>query len=218
MNRQTTFRTLAFSVWIFVLLVTGVHPPAVAQVGQNMGLLNPNTAAREELEALPSLTAQIVDGILDRRPFLTMAGFDAYLAESLSEAQRAELYGRLFVPINLNAATDSEILSIPGTGNRMLREFKEYRPYRALAEFRREIGKYVDDDEVARLEQYVFVPINLNTASDEDILSIPGLGNRMLREFKEYRPYRQIEQFRREIGKYVDDSEVARLERYVTLD
>jgi predicted DNA-binding helix-hairpin-helix protein len=100
----------------------------------------------------------------------------------------------------------------------MLHEFQEYRPYRALAQFRREIGKYVDDKEVARLEQYVFVPIDLNTATDADILSIPGLGQRMLREFKEYRPYKAMQQFRREIGKYVDDKEVARLERYVTIN
>ncbi|HJQ12482.1 MAG TPA: hypothetical protein VJ840_15730 [Gemmatimonadaceae bacterium] len=59
--------------------------------------------------------------------------------------------------------------------------------------------------------------INLNTASDEEILSIPGMGPRMLREFKEYRPYTSIEQFRREIGKYVDKAEVARLEQYVTI-
>ena len=76
----------------------------------------------------------------------------------------------------------------------------------------------MDDTELARLEKYVFVPINLNTASDEDISSIPGLGPRMLREFKEYRPYRNIEQFRREIGKYVSAKEVARFERYVTLN
>jgi DNA uptake protein ComE-like DNA-binding protein len=68
------------------------------------------------------------------------------------------------------------------------------------------------------MEQFVFVPIDLNTASDEDIMSIPGLGNRMLHEFKEYRPYVNIAQFRREIGKYVDDDEVARLERYVKVN
>jgi hypothetical protein len=57
----------------------------------------------------------------------------------------------------------------------------------------------------------------LSDITDEDILSIPGTGERTLREFKEYRPYTSIEQFRREIGKYVDQKEVARLERYVTL-
>jgi DNA uptake protein ComE-like DNA-binding protein len=87
-----------------------------------------------------------------------------------------------------------------------------------MAQFRREIAKYVDNAELARLEKYVFVPVNLNTASDEDILSIPGLGQRMLHEFKEYRPYQNIEQFRREIGKYVSAKEVARFERYVTVN
>jgi len=61
------------------------------------------------------------------------------------------------------------------------------------------------------------VPININTATDAQILAIPGMGPRMLREFKEYRPYTSIEQFRREIGKYVDKKEVARLEQYITI-
>ncbi|HUQ19291.1 MAG TPA: hypothetical protein VM099_06725 [Gemmatimonadaceae bacterium] len=59
--------------------------------------------------------------------------------------------------INLNTATDAEILAIPGMGPRMLREFKEYRPYTSMEQFRREIGKYVDKKEVARLEQYVYI-------------------------------------------------------------
>jgi DNA uptake protein ComE-like DNA-binding protein len=147
-----------------------------------------------------------------------MAGLNEVLAPSLNKDQLGELYGKMFVQINLNTATDEEILMIPGTGKRMLREFLEYRPYKTLAQFHKEIGKYVDNKELARLEQYVFVPINLNTASDEDILSIPGMGKRMLHEFKEYRPYANIEKFRKEIGKYVDKKEVARLERYVTVN
>jgi DNA uptake protein ComE-like DNA-binding protein len=59
--------------------------------------------------------------------------------------------------------------------------------------------------------------IDLNTATDAQILAIPGVGQRMLREFKEYRPYTSMDQFRREIGKYVDKAEVARLEQYVTI-
>jgi DNA uptake protein ComE-like DNA-binding protein len=59
--------------------------------------------------------------------------------------------------------------------------------------------------------------INLNTATDAELMTIPGMGPRMLREFKEYRPYRSMEQFRREIGKYVDKAEVARFEQYVTI-
>jgi hypothetical protein len=39
----------------------------------------------------------------------------------------------------------------------MRHEFEEYRPYSDIARFRREIGKYVDNAEVARLEQYVTI-------------------------------------------------------------
>jgi radical SAM superfamily enzyme with C-terminal helix-hairpin-helix motif len=106
---------------------------------------------------------------------------------------------------------------IPGMTSRMAHEFEEYRPYTSLEQFRREIGKYVDATEVARLEQYVFVPLNLNSASAEALMTIPGMTNRMVHEFEEYRPYTSMEQFRREIGKYVDEKEVARLESYVTL-
>jgi DNA uptake protein ComE-like DNA-binding protein len=188
-----------------------------SQVGQSQ-LANPDMASEKELLALPHMTAALAKSIMEQRPFLNMADLHALLSKTLSKEQLAELYGKMFVQINLNTAAPSEILLIPGVGNRMLREFQEYRPYKTIAQFRKEIGKYVDQKEVARLEQYVFVPVNLNSASDEDILSIPGTGKRMLREFKEYRPYTNIEQFRKEIGKYVDKKEVARLERYVTLN
>ena len=192
--------------------------PVNGQAGRRGDVLDLNTASDKQLLAIPGLTPALVKTILDRRPFPAMTDVDALLGQSLSAAQRAEVYRRAFVQVNLNTASDAEILLIPGLGNRMLGEFKEYRPYKVLVQFRREIGKYVDEKELARLEQYVFVPINLNTATDADILSIPGMGQRMLREFKEYRPYKAMVQFRREIGKYVDDKEVARLERYVTLN
>ena len=201
-----------------ILIAAILAVPAAAEVGKQQGLIDPNIAAEKDLLALPHLNAAIVKGIMDRRPFLSMADFNAFLSQSLKKEQLTELYGKTFVHINLNTAADAEILLIPNLGNRMLREFKEYRPYQGMAQFRREMGKYVDAKEVARLEQYVFVPINLNTASDEDILSIPGLGARMLREFKEYRPYKNMEQFRKEIGKYVNAKEIARYERYVTLN
>ncbi len=191
---------------------------AFAQVGNNTSLLNPNLAGREELVALPQLDEALVDAILDERPFLDMSELHVLLSQSLSDAQLAALYAQLFIPINLNTATREVILSIPSVGDRIAREFEEYRPYKAIAQFRRELGKYVSDAEVARLEQYVFVPLNLNTATPEDLLTIPGVGNRLVREFLEYRPYINMRQFRREIGKYVSDEEVARLERYVTLD
>jgi len=208
-------RTVAILSLTFVISLAAAGS---AQVGKNNGVLNPNLAGEKELLALPQLNAKLVKLLINKRPFLRLGELHARLKDSLKTEQLTALYAKLFVPINLNAATREEILLVPGVGKRMAHEFEEYRPYRAMAQFRREIGKYVDANEVARLEQYVFVPINLNTASDEDILSLPGVGKRLLHEFKEYRPYKNLEQFRREIGKYVDKKEVARLESYVTLE
>ncbi len=211
-------RSLMITTIASIVIVLGLSGPIRAQVGHSSGLVNPDFANEKELLALPHMNAKIVKEIMERRPFLKMADLNALLAQSLNKEQLADIYGKMFVQINLNTASEEEILMIPGTGKRMLREFLEYRPYKTLAQFHKEVGKYVDNKELARLEQYVFVPINLNTASDEDILSIPGAGKRMVREFKEYRPYTNIEKFRKEIGKYVDKKEVARLERYVALN
>lgn len=192
--------------------------PAAAQVGKNLGTLEPNLATKAELVAVAGIDAELADAIIEGRPWLDNLAFDKVLATTLDDGQRAAVREKVWIPLNLNAASREEILLVPGVGDRMLREFLEYRPYAALAQFHREIGKYVDDDELARLEQYVYVPIDPNTASDEAILSIPGVGSRMLREFQEYRPWVSMAQFRREIGKYVDDAELARLERYVLIE
>jgi DNA uptake protein ComE-like DNA-binding protein len=191
---------------------------AAAQVGNNLGLTDPNLAAREELLELPGVDPAVADAIVEARPVLNMLDLDRALSPKLTREQLTTLYGRLWRQINLNTASRDEIMLIPGMSARMAHEFEEYRVYTGLDQFRREIGKYVDDAEVARLEQYVFVPMNLNDASGEDFLTIPGMSNRMVHEFEEYRPYTSMDQFRREIGKYVDDDEVARLESYVTLD
>jgi DNA uptake protein ComE-like DNA-binding protein len=201
---------------IAAIILCSFAGAATAQVGTSVGLLDANSATEAELRAA-NVDAAVVTKIAASRPFKSASALDELLAPTLNEQQRDELYGRLFVTINLNTASRAEILLIPGLNDRMAHEFEEYRPYTSLEQFRREIGKYVPATEVARLEQYVFVPIDLNTASDQDILTIPGLGQRMLHEFKEYRPYKSMEQFRREIGKYVDKKEVARLERYVMI-
>ena len=190
---------------------------ANAQAGNNLGLLDANLADADELAALPGMDSSLVDSVVGARPFRSASEFDAAIGDALDNDAKAMLYGKVFRQINLNTASRDEIMLIPGMSGRMAHEFEEYRPYTSMDQFRREIGKYVDDDEVARLEQYVFVPINLNTATEDTIKTIPGMSRKMVHEFEEYRPYTSMEQFRREIGKYVDEDEVARLESYVTL-
>jgi DNA uptake protein ComE-like DNA-binding protein len=207
-----TIRALAI---LFVVLAGTVD----AQVGKSLGVVDANTAAEKDLLAMPHMNAARVKALIEKRPFASITDLNAFLlGQGLTAVQAMEFYGKAFVHINLNTATPDEILLVPGAGKRMVHEFDEYRPWKSYAQFDKEIGKYVGAEKTAQLAQYTFIPIRLNTASDADILSIPGAGQRMVREFKEYRPWKTREQFLKEIGKYVGEKEATRMWRYVVID
>jgi DNA uptake protein ComE-like DNA-binding protein len=204
------------AVMLMVGALVALDSRGTAQVAK--GLLDPNIATEQELATVTGITPEIAKAIAGKKPFLSATEFDAFLAsQGLSPEQRTEVYRKAFVHINLNTASAQEIMLIPGAGKRMAHEFEEYRPWKSWAQFDKEIGKYVNKAEVERLKSYTFIPLNANTASDADFLTIPGVGNRMVHEFKEYRPWKSQQHFEKEIGKYVNKAEVARLWRYMTL-
>jgi len=217
------FKPLA--VVALVLLLAAAPGSIAAQLGRQQGLVEPNVAPDSTLLRLPSMTPARVDAIKAARPILSIVTLDSLLsAQGVGKAQRDSLYTRMWIHVDLNRGTDAEFLLIPGAGTRMLREFKEYRPWTSFEQFQREIGKYfrANPAEVTRLEQYVFIPIDLNTASDSLMATFASIGvgtRRWIREFKEYRPWTSAEQFQREIGKYVrgNPKEVDRLWRYVVI-
>jgi DNA uptake protein ComE-like DNA-binding protein len=121
-------------------------------------LLDPNQSTREQLLTVPGLNEAAIDALIQGRPYADMRAVDKVLAGHLAAAeQRKAVYAHLWKPLELNTASKEEILLIPGVGERMHHEFEEYRPYKTIEQFRREIGKYVDKAEVARLERYVSV-------------------------------------------------------------
>ena len=128
--------------------------PAPAAPAATTGMVDPNTAARADLAGITGMTDSLAGSVIAARPYTSMVAVDKQLA-SLSEPVRDSIYTRLWIPLDLNKATDEEILLIPGVGKKMLHEFKEYRPWTSLEQFRREIGKYVDKTELARLESFV---------------------------------------------------------------
>ena len=153
---------------------------------------------------MPHMTPAIVKGLIEKRPFASITDLNAYLlGQKLTQEQANEFYGKAFVHINLNTATPRGDPAGAGAGKRMVREFDEYRPWKTYAQFDKEIGKYVGAD-ADRTARAVHVhPGQAQYRDRRDILTIPGAGKRMVREFKEYRPWKTKEQFVKEIGKYV---------------
>jgi DNA uptake protein ComE-like DNA-binding protein len=222
MKKFSTFFIITLSVSLFLvsckqstekkqntpnnLEVKEVEKPAPLVV------LNANLATESDLVAL-GFSEEVVQQLLAARPFLSMADFNSIIESENTE----ELFKKIFVPFNLNTTEEKDFKMIPGVGDKMAHEFEEYRPYTSILQFKREIGKYVDEQEVARYLDYVFVPVELNTSSEDDVKALPGIGKKMTHEFLEYRPYKNLAQFRKKIGKYVDDKELSRLERFVYL-
>ena len=148
-NRRRTWVLAGLLVWL------AAGPAAADEHDETAAVLNPNVAGEGDMAALPGVSPELAAQIVAQRPFSGMAAFDELVRTSVDEAGRTQIYERLFVPIDLNTASREEILLVPGVGEKLAHEFEEYRPYRAMAQFRREIGKYVSDEEVARFERYV---------------------------------------------------------------
>lgn len=117
---------------------------------------------------------------------------------------------------NLNTATADELLAaVPGLGNRMVREFQEYRPYVSIQQFRREIGKYVDQAQVAEYEKYVYVPIAVNDADADTLQQIPGLDATEAAALIAKRPFASNDAFLTELSQYVSESELTAAKAYL---
>lgn len=119
------------------------------------------------------------------------------------------------VKLNINTASEEEFRTIPGVGDKMVHEFEEYRPYVSIRQFRKEIGKYVDEETVAGYEQYIFVPIDANDSDAATLQQIPGLDANEAEELISGRPYDSIEAFTEALSQYVDEDELETAKSYM---
>lgn len=118
-------------------------------------VLDANNATAEQLSATSGISPEAASAIVAGQPYASVVDLNAKLLETLSPEAASAALASVFVPVNLNTASRAEIELIPGMTPRMVGEFLEYRPYEDMAEFDREIGKYVDEAEVARFRRYV---------------------------------------------------------------
>ena len=173
-----------------------------AQVGKSQGVADINTMPETGIAGLPGMTPAIAKALVAKRPFASITELNAFLlSQGLTQEQAAAIYAKGFVHINLNTATPEEIILVPGAGRRMQREFAEYRPWKSYAQFDKEIGKYVGPEATAKLAQYTFIPMNANTASDADLMTVPGADQAWVDKVKKGRPYKSAADLEKVAGK-----------------
>lgn len=132
-------------------------PAAVetAEAASEGAVLDASTATLEQLAAVEGVSAELAAAIVAGQPYASVTDLNAKLLETLSAEEAANVLVTVFVPVNLNSASKDELQLIPGMTPKMEHEFEEYRPYADMGQFDREIGKYVDEAEVARFRNYV---------------------------------------------------------------
>ena len=136
--------------------------------------------------------------------------------EISSSTATSPIVAENIIKVNLNTASESDFLAtVPDLGNRMVREFMEYRPYLSIRQFRQEIGKYVDDTQVAKYEQYVFVPIAMNDSDAETLQQIPGLSAEEAASLLSSRPFASADAFLTKLSEYVSADELETAKNYL---
>ena len=157
---------------------------------------------------------------LDDEPVLTS---QFYFAELLEDAERDPIFrnagdavGSLLLTLEAHELADgTALLAAQGTlvidqgsGNLTPTLAQTEGPFYPVVS----VSDYDNDLAVVSPQLPAFTLLNLDQAAGDDFRSIPDVGNRMVREFLEYRPYVSILRFRREVGKYVSADQVAAYE------
>ena len=140
---------------------------------------------------------------------LSMACDDCGKKESKPEAADASAASRAEAPgarVNLNTAEEEVFKTLPGVGDKMAHEFEEYRPYASITQFRKEIGKYVDEEKVAEYEKYVFVPIAFNDCDAATLQQIPGVDTAKAESIIAGRPYDDDVAFLTKVGEVAGEA------------
>lgn len=144
-----------------------------------------------------------------------MQDTEAMTDTAMTDPAMADTAGQAQQKINLNTASEAEFQAIPNVGERMIGEFIEYRPYVSIRQFREEIGKYVDEEQVATYEEYVFVPIDPNESDEATLQQIPGVNEAVAAELANGRPYASNQEFLDALSQRIAPDQVATAEPYL---
>jgi DNA uptake protein ComE-like DNA-binding protein len=119
--------------------------------------------------------------------------------------------------INVNTASADDLhANVPGIGNKMVHEFEEYRPYKSIQQFRRQIGKYVPAEKIVEYEKYVYVPIAENESDAATLQQIPGLDATEAAALVAGRPYASRDAFLAKLSEKVSPAELAVAKTYLS--
>jgi DNA uptake protein ComE-like DNA-binding protein len=123
-----------------------------------------------------------------------------------TSAQVAKSFG----VTDANTIAEKDLAALPHMTPAIAKAVVAKRPFKSITELNALLlAQGLTAEQTMELYTKAFVHINLNTATSEEILLVPGAGKKMTIEFPEYRPWKTWAQFDRQIGKYIGGAENA---------
>ena len=127
-------------------------------------------------------------------------------ASATTSAQVAKSFG----VADANTIAEKDVAALPHMTPAIAKALVAKRPFASITELHAFlIGQGLTAEQAMEVYPKAFVHINLNTATADEILLVPGAGRKMTIEFPEYRPWKTWAQFDRQIGKYIGGAENA---------
>ena len=90
--------------------------------------------------------------------------------------------------VNPNLGTSEELAGVAGMTADAVGAVEGGRLYLRMADVHAVLAGAVGDEAATAAYESLWLPINLNDVTNEEVLLIPGVGDRMAHEFEEYRP------------------------------
>ncbi len=216
MNRKHLLTT--FTLLVLVLAVTACSATPVPSTSATTEVPVPTTAptvSLTEVSTVAPVESATPVTVVESTPVSTET-VPVVETEVVVATAAPEVVAPENTKLNLNEATgDDYLAAIPGFGSRMVREFLEYRPYISIVQFRRELGKYVDEAQIAEYEKYVYVPVNVDESDAETLKQLPGVDDAIAAELSAGRPYGSSEAFLAKLAELVSAAQVAEAQAYL---
>ena len=137
------------------------------------------------------------------------------VARQLEQEKRGEYLDKKPIErepkLNANTASEDALkAAIDGLGDKMAHEIEEYRPYKSVAVFEKEMIKYVKDPEiVGRYLDAVYIPIAVDACDAKTLMQIDGLTQEAADALIAGRPYGSVDAFAKALEAHVAPEEIA---------